>query len=123
MQSPQDLTSAEKVRLDGYYWVVMEQMEPAKMLVDLGLFESTYEQILRYNVQLVFTTPYSRAWWKGHSTIADPATVAIVNDELTRVPIDAERKRFELISTSLQEQSGDWRVTAITNQANQHGDR
>ena len=105
MEDPQDLTLEEQIRLDGYYLVVIQQMELAKMLVELKLFDSSYERILRENVRLVFTTPYSHAWWKAYSINSDPTTIAIVNDELSRIPIDAERKRFELLSTLLREQS------------------
>lgn len=107
IEDPQNLTLVEKIRLDGYYSVVMDQMELARLLVDLGLFESTYEEILRVNARIFFTTPYSHAWWKSFSAATHPTTIAIVNDELKRLSIDGERKRFEIISTSLRELSED----------------
>ena len=107
IENPDKLTLVEKVQLDGYYLLVMNQLELARMLVDLNLFEHTYESILRENVRIVFTTPYSHAWWKSFSMDADATTVSIVNDELSRTPIDADRKRYERISTSVHELRGD----------------
>lgn len=114
MEDPENFSLVEKVRLDGYYSVVMDQMELARMLVDLDLFESTYEEILRVNVRIFFTTPYSHAWWKSYSPAAHPTTIAIVNDEFARLSIDGERTRFESISTSLRALSGDRRSKAVT---------
>ncbi len=114
IEDPGNLTLVEKVRLDGYYSVVMDQMELARMLVDLDLFESTYEEILRVNVRIFFATFYSHAWWKSYSPAAHPTTIAIVNDELGRLSIDGEGKRFESISNSLRELSGDRSLKAVT---------
>lgn len=97
IQHPQDLTLDEAVRLDGYYWVVMDQLELARMLVELDLFDGSYEQILRESVRVIFTTAYSQAWWQVHSASADPRTVAIVNDELRLIPPDTEQVRLESI--------------------------
>lgn len=112
IENPENLTLVEKVQLDGYYLLVMNQLELARMLVDLNLFERTYESILRENVRIIFATPYSHAWWKSFSMDADATTVSIVNDELSRTPIDADQKRYERISTSLQELRGDRRSNA-----------
>jgi len=103
IENPQDLTLVEQVQLDGYYWVIMDQLDLARMLVDLNLFDSTFEEILRTNVRLNFTTPYSRAWWNSYSSDADPATAAIVNDELSRLPVDTQQRQFRSISMSLGE--------------------
>lgn len=99
-----DLTLTEMVQLDGYYWAAVNQLELARMLVEPELFFSTYEDIVRENVRLLFLTPYSHAWWRANRHQYHPDMVAIVDDELGKVSPDGVKEIFETIRVELSEQ-------------------
>lgn len=103
IERPEQLTLAEKVQLDGYYWTVMDQLELARMLVESELFNSSYEDIVRPNVRIVFTTPYAQSWWNSYKEFAHPVTAAIVDDELERTPTEAAQEFFDAIDSKLPE--------------------
>jgi hypothetical protein len=98
IEQPEELTLAEKVQLDGYYWTAMDQLDLAQDLVESGLFESPYEEIVRSNVRYIFTTPYARAWWASYKELSDPITISIVDDELSRFPAETAQTFFDSIS-------------------------
>ena len=105
IEQPEELTVAEMVQLDGYYWTIMDQLELARMLVESELFNSSYEEIVRPSVPVIFTTPYARAWWDSYKEFADPTTVSIVDDELARISSVTAQEFFDAIETKLSDQA------------------
>lgn len=103
IERPAELTLAEQVQLDGYYWSVIDQLQLAQDLVEAELFYSSYEEIGRSFVRDVLITPYAQAWWHAHKDVADPATVRIVDDELERISPDTAQAFFNDVQTTLSE--------------------
>jgi len=86
----------------------MDQLELAGDLVDAGLFNSSYEDIVRANVRLFFTTPYARAWWESYKGLvekglADPAAIPIIDDELEGISPETARDFFRTTASKLSE--------------------
>ena len=97
IERPEELTLAEKVQLDGYYWAMMDQLELTRLLVNSELFNSSYEKIVRPNVRIFLTTPYAQAWWAAYKRFADPATISIIDNELERLSSANARDFFDAI--------------------------
>jgi hypothetical protein len=99
MEQPDELTLAEKVQLDGYYWVMAGQWEIARQLTESGLFNMTYEEILRLDVRILLTTPYAQAWWRWYrDEFADPVMASIVDDELERISPQTAREWLDAVN-------------------------
>jgi hypothetical protein len=104
IERPDELTLVEHTQLDAHYWSAMNQLELARMLVEAGLFNSTYERILRENVRILLTTPYAQAWWATYrDRFADSTTAAIVDRALEEVPPEAAGNFFQAVESNLDE--------------------
>jgi len=104
IERPDELTLTEQIQLDAHYWSAMNQLELARMLVEAGLFNHTYERILQENVRSFMTTPYAQAWWTSYrDRFADSTTAAIVDRELAAVPPETARDFFRAIESKLDE--------------------
>ena len=98
IEQPDELTLAEKVQLDGYYWAAMGQLELVRELTSAGLFEDPYEDQVRLNVRILLTTPYAQAWWRAYrDEYADPELALIVDDELESLPPETARELLDAI--------------------------
>lgn len=104
LERPEDLTLAEKVQLDGFYWSVMDQMDLALELVEAGIFNDSLEALWGPPTRSVLSSPYARAWWRWYrEEFADTARIRIIEGELSRLPAGAALERFEAIDAHLRD--------------------
>jgi len=78
---------------------MMDQLELARMLVAKDLFNSSYEDIVRPNVDIFLATPYAQAWWASYKRFSDPETVSIIDAELEKISPGNAREFFDAIES------------------------
>jgi hypothetical protein len=61
IERPQDLTLAEMIQLDGYYFSIMDQLNIDFYLVEFGIFKETHELAARAVAGIELSTPFARS--------------------------------------------------------------
>jgi hypothetical protein len=104
MDHPENLTSAEMIQLDGYYYSVIDQINIDRYLYNFGIFKEPHELAARDVARTILTNRFAQSWWHERREHFDPTTVGFIDDELEKVSGNAEQRFFGAIKSRLSEQ-------------------
>jgi len=84
LHTPLDLTETERNQLNAFFQRVTTLFTREFLLHDLDVF-AEYENIPREFGKVFFSSGYGNAWWNVKAKSYNPAIVAIVNEELSKL--------------------------------------
>lgn len=64
IESPEDLSLTELIRLDAYYSGILDQLLSAQTARTTGLVDGEFSEIAEIIGKIYFSNEFARAWWR-----------------------------------------------------------
>ncbi|MEQ9451104.1 MAG: hypothetical protein RJQ07_05920 [Pseudomonadales bacterium] len=103
IDTPEKLTSAEMVELEGYYRSILQQFVRRVELKEMGVFVLPSESIVCGNFKRRFGTKFALAWWEVTRSEWHPTVETMLEEcvDQTRSLESAEMKKLQEIRSLL----------------------
>ena len=92
---PEELTAPQIISINSYMHNVTGHIHRERLLYDFGIFEDDPAGFERWVVQQFFGNTYSRAWWEVNKSEFLAESIAIIEDEMSRVSTDRDMEYLE----------------------------
>jgi len=100
METPEDLTTAEMLALNGFYWQITGVFMREVSLKRRGIFDED-ENVIRGVVPQFFANSYAQSWWLSNKRRLPPRVVLLVEQELAKLTTDANLQQLTDIRSNL----------------------
>jgi hypothetical protein len=104
--APEKLSITEVIRLDAYYWGVVDQMLNAQVGTIAGVRITSFEIMVRHTVRTYFSNRFARSWWhQVREGFSDPENVAfqkVVDNEIAGLNLAGNTNQYEDMQLDLK---------------------
>ncbi len=106
LEDPNELTLTEMIQLNGFMWAYFDHIATISDLWDLGILDDltrTPEEIISVNTYIFFGNKFSQAWLEENRENIGPRTMEMVDQVLSKVPVDETLDSYTRIKTRIGE--------------------
>ena len=103
IESPQDLTMAEMIELDGYLFTYIDQLGREREMYLSGIFDEPPEVLVRISIHDYFGNEFARSWWEETKWKFLPDIVEIIDREMESISANQDIEYFGRIRARLSD--------------------
>lgn len=103
IEQPEDLTLAEMIQLDGYYFTYLDQLERERQLGGLEVSEDSIDRLIAATLPHFFGNAYAQAWWAESKFKLSDDLEEIVDREIAKISADHDQDYYARIRARLSE--------------------
>jgi hypothetical protein len=105
IESPEELSLAEMVELDGYLFTYIDQLSRHRALLELGLVDQPVAAMIDGSIRDFMGNRYAQAWWAETKNKFSRELVGLVDERLSTVSPDQDLDYYLRIRGRLQSPS------------------
>jgi len=103
IESPESLTMAEVLELDGYLFTYVDQLSRDRELYELGVFDAPLHILVAESAHDYFGNKFARVWWEETKWKFRSDVVAAIDKEIPSILINQDIEYFRRIKQKVAE--------------------